>query len=119
MSSPIGHVLGIGHIVVGAGAIIAPFTAAQAFRIVPATSTAFITRAFGSRDLVTGLGIQLYDRTTPENRAAVLACGVFHAIDVVNALVSYAQGYLPFEALIVAGGIDTMLVGLCWWELNS
>ena len=119
MSSPIGHILGIGHIVVGAGAIVAPFTAAQAFRIVQAPSTVFISRAFGSRDLVTGLGIQLYDRTSPENQAAVLACGVFHALDVVNALVSYVQGYLPFEALMTAGGIDTLLVGLCWMELRS
>ena len=119
MSSPIGHVLGIGHIVVGAGAIIAPFTAAQAFRIVPATSTAFITRAFGTRDLILGCGIQLYERHTAENRAAVLACGAIHAIDVVNALVSYAQGYLPFEALVTAGGIDTLLVVLSWWELSS
>lgn len=119
MSSPIGHVLGIGHIVVGAGAIIAPFTAAQAFRIVPATSTVFITRAFGSRDFVAGLGIQLYDRNSPENQAAILACSVFHAIDVVNAIVSYAQGCLPFEALVVVGGIDSLLVGLCWFELRS
>jgi hypothetical protein len=66
---------------VGALAIIAPFTAAAAFRIVQAPSTAFITRAFGSRDLITGLGIQLYDRTTPENRAALLACGAFHSIE--------------------------------------
>lgn len=119
MSSPLGHILGIGHIVVGAGAIIAPFTMAEAFRIVPATSTAFITRAFGTRDLILGCGIQLYDRKSPENRLAVLACGVIHAIDVVNAVVSYAQGYLPFEALVTAGGIDSLLVGLSWLELRS
>lgn len=81
MSSPLGHVLGLGHVAVGAAAIIAPFTAAAAFRIVQVPSTAFITRAFGSRDLITGLGIQLYDRTTPENRAALLACGAFHSIE--------------------------------------
>ena len=119
MSSPVGHILGIGHIVVGAGAIVAPFTMAQAFRLVQAPSNVFISRAFGSRDLILGCGIQLYERHTPENRVAVLGCGVIHAIDVVNALVSYAQGYLPFEALITAGGIDATLVGLCWWELNS
>ena len=119
MSSPLGHVLGIGHMVVGAASIIAPFSMAQAFRIVQADSTVFISRAFGSRDLILGCGIQLYDRHTPENRIAVLACGVIHAIDVVNALVSYAQGYLPLEALLVAGGVDTVLVGLCWWELKS
>lgn len=119
MSSPIGHVLGIGHIVVGAGSILAPFTAAQAFRIVPAISTAFITRAFGSRDLILGCGIQFYDRCTPENRFAVLACGVIHTLDVLNAFASYAQGYLPFEALVTAGGIDAILVGLSWLELRS
>lgn len=88
MSSPLGHVLGLGHIFVGAGAIVAPFTVAAAFRIVQTPSTAFITRAFGSRDLITGLGIQLYDRATRENRAAVLACGVFHSIDVLSAIAS-------------------------------
>lgn len=119
MSSPIGHVLGIGHIIVGAGSILAPFTMAKAFRIVPAVSTAFITRAFGARDLILGLGIQLYDRHTPENRFAVLACGVIHIVDVFNALISYAQGYLPFKALVTAGGIDAILVGLSWLELQS
>ena len=119
MSSPIGHVLGLGHIIVGAGAIIAPFTAAAAFRIVQTPSTAFITKAFGSRDLVTGLGIQLYERGQVEHRAAVLACGTFHAIDVVNAIVSYMQGYISFETLVIAGGIDTLLVGLCWIEMRS
>ena len=60
-----------------------------------------------------------YNYTIERRRRAVLAYGVFHAIDLVNAVVSYAQGYFPFEALIVAGSIDTVLVGLCWWELNS
>lgn len=111
--------LGLGHIFVGAGAIIAPFTAAAAFRMQQTPSTAFITKAFGSRDLVTGLGIQLYNRTTPEYRTAVLACGTFHAIDVFNAIVSYFQGYISFETLLLAGGVDSMLVGLCWLELSS
>lgn len=119
MSSPVGHVLGFGHIIVGAGAILAPFTAAKAFQLIQAPSTVFVTRAFGSRDLVLGLGIQLYDRGTPENKIATLACGVIHTIDVLNALVSYAQSYLPIEALVVAGSIDATLVALCWWELNS
>lgn len=119
MPTPIGHVLGLGHIIVGGGAVIAPFTAAALFRIIQTPSTAFITKAFGSRDLVTGLGIQLYERGQPEHRAVVLACGAFHAIDVVNAIVSYAQGYLTFETLMIAGGIDSLLVGLCWLELNS
>ena len=119
MSSPIGHILGIGHIIVGAGAIIAPFTIAQAFRIVPAASTTLVTRAFGTRDLIMGCGIQLYDRGTPENRVAVLACAVIHAIDVFNALLSYGQGYLPFEALVTVGGVDALLCGLSWLELQS
>ena len=88
MSSPLGHVLGLGHIIVGTGAIIAPFTAAAAFRIVQAPSTVFITRAFGSRDLITGLGIQLFDRATEESRVAVGACAAFHAIDVISAIFS-------------------------------
>ena len=102
-----------------AGAIIAPFTVAKAFQIVQAPSTVFISRAFGARDLALGYGIQLYDRHTPENRLAVLACGCIHAIDVCSALISYAQGYLPFEALVVAGSVDTLLTVLSWWELNS
>ena len=119
MASPVGQILGLGHIVVGAGSIVAPFTMARAFRITQGSATAFITRAFGSRDLIMGCGIMLYTRESPENRTATLACGVIHAIDVVNAIVSYAQGYLRFEALLVAGGIDSMLVGLCWWDLSS
>lgn len=119
MSSTIGHVLGLGHLVVGAASIIAPFSMSRAFRLVQADSTVFISRAFGSRDFILGCGIQLYHRNTPENRIAVLACGAIHAIDIINAFVSYAQGYLPFEALVVAGGVDTLLVGLCWWDLRS
>ena len=92
---------------------------AQAFRIVPAASTAFITRAFGTRDLILGCGIQFHDRESPRNRFAVLACGLIHTIDVVNAIVSYAQGYLPFEALMTVVGIDATLVGLSWWELQN
>jgi hypothetical protein len=34
-------------------------------------------------------------------------------------VLGYAQGYLPFEALVVAGSIDGLLVVLCWLELNS
>lgn len=119
MSSPVGHVLGLGHIIVGAGAIITPFTAAAVFRIVQTPSTVFITKAFGSRDLVTGLGIQLYERGQVERRAAVLACATFHAIDVVNAIISYVQGYISSETLVIAAGIDTLLVGLCWLEMES
>lgn len=112
MSSIIGHVLGIGHIAVGAGAIIAPFTAAQAFRLIQTPETVFVTRAFGSRDFIIGCGIQLYEQRTPENQLALLACAAIHTIDVFNALVSYAQGYLPFEALLTVGSIDAILVGL-------
>ena len=119
MSSLLGHSLGIGHLIVGAGAIIAPFTTAKAFRIVQAPSTVLFTRAFGARDLALGLGIQLYDRQTPENRVAVLACGVIHAVDVFNALISYAQGYLTFESLVTVGGIDALLAGMSWLELQS
>lgn len=85
---------------------------AQAFRLVQAPENVLITRAFGARDLILGAGIQLYARSTPENRFAVLACAVIHSIDVFNGLISYAQGYLPFEALVTAGGIDALLVGL-------
>ena len=119
MSSPLGNILGIGHIVVGAGAIIAPFTAARAFQIVQTPSTVFVTRAFGSRDFALGAGIQLYGRGTPENRLAVLACGCIHGFDILQAIVSFAQGYLPFEALIVAGTVDTLLTAMCWLELST
>ena len=119
MPTPLGHILGLGHLAVGALAIVAPFTAARMFRIVPAASTAFVTRAFGTRDLILGLGIQLYERPSPEHQLAVSACGLIHAIDVVNAVVTYAQGNLPFEALVAAGSVDAVLVALSWWELSA
>ena len=116
MASLVGHILGFSHIIVGAGAIIAPFHTARLFQIVPAASTTFISRAFGSRDLVFGIGIQLYEPKSPERRTALLACGVAHALDVINGVVTYAQGYLPFETMLMAAVIDVTLVGVCWWE---
>ena len=119
MSSALGHLLGIGHILVGAAAIIAPFSTAQAIGVVQAPSTVFFSRAFGSRDLLLGCGIQFYKRNSPEYRFATLAVGAIHAIDILSGIVSYSEGYLPFDAAVMAGSVDAILVGLCWWELRK
>ena len=42
-----------------------------------------------------------------------------HSLTSLLSVLGYVQGYLPFEALVVASGIDSVLVVLCWIELKS
>ena len=111
--------LGIGHILAGISSIIAPSSLSGAFRFKPAASTDYMIRANGIRDAALGLGIQLYERGSPENRMAVLASAVVHAADIVNVVLGYVKGEVPYEGFVTGLVLDGVLTGLSWWALQG
>jgi hypothetical protein len=119
MSAALNSFLGLGHIALGAALLVAPFATTKMLNIDQTAQTAFITRACGNRDIILGAAIQFTQRQSAENKLAVLACAGIHAIDVVNGVASYVQGYLTPDALVGILVADGLSAALSWWEYSS
>ena len=120
MSPTPSYLLGTTFALVGIGSLIAPLTTARLFGMAAVPSTVFISRMLGCRDLVLGGGI-LMTATAPKQqlRAVLFAANIINAIDIVSALVSYAEGNLAVEAWAVLSGAAAMVLGLGMWGVNS
>jgi len=68
---------------------------------------------------VIGSAIQYYQRGSPENKLATLACVAVHGLEVANGLVSYAQGYVTSETLLGVVVADGVACALSWWAFVS
>ncbi|KAK1926850.1 hypothetical protein DB88DRAFT_483238 [Papiliotrema laurentii] len=103
--------LGLSHTLVGVGSLLAPLATASLFALPAHRPTAFITRLFGSRDLLLGLAVVTSEERSEKRRWALGVANVVNAIDVISALVGYAQGDVTDQgALLGAGGAALLLL---------
>lgn len=122
--------LSVLHITVGASALIAPSFTAAFFGLVPAPSSLFVTRLFGSRDLALGLAVWATrssgnrNRTAPASRTtqsydgrrggALWIANLVNAIDIVSCVWSYYEGSINTAGVLwgAPGAAFLLLLGL-------
>lgn len=103
MNSPsVQHLLGATRAAVGLSALVAPAWAARAAGMDPDRSTGFMTRLFGSRDLL--LGGWLFTAPPSEARTAAAIGVAIDAIDVVSSSVEWRSGRLSTWGTVFGGG---------------
>jgi hypothetical protein len=115
--------LSVLHITVGASALIAPSFTAAFFGLVPAPSSLFVTRLFGSRDLALGLAVWATNgsgtrdrRTTTktERRGALWIANLVNAIDIVSCVWSYYEGSINTAGVLWGAPGAAFLLLLGW-----
>lgn len=116
--------LSILHITVGASALIAPSFTAALFGLVPAPSSLFVTRLFGSRDLALGLAVwatsgtrdrtAAASRTKTERRGALWIANLVNAIDIVSCVWSYYEGSINTAGVLWGAPGAAFLLLLGW-----
>lgn len=104
--------LGLSHTLVGLGSLIVPLATASLFSLQAHRPTAFITRLFGSRDLVLGLAIINSEERSQRRSSALFAANVINAIDCVSGIIGYMQGDITDQAFILGSGGAALLVVL-------
>ncbi|KWU46230.1 hypothetical protein RHOSPDRAFT_32228 [Rhodotorula sp. JG-1b] len=121
--------LSVLHITVGASALLAPSFTAAFFGLVPAASSLFVTRLFGSRDLALGLAVWATSgaagtrdrdrpaagsRTKNERRGALWIANLVNAIDIVSCVWSYYEGSINTAGVLwgAPGAAFLLLLGV-------
>jgi hypothetical protein len=120
MSTVPGKVLAASHAVLGVSLLVAPMFSARLFDIEPVPSTAFVSRLVGSRDLALGVALWLaMNGSQDQRRLLLLAVNITNGIDIVSGLVTYLQGNLSENALVLGdvGAVGLLLLGM--WQLRS
>ena len=104
MPEGFGKTLAIGHALVGIAALLSPMRTADTFGVRPARSTVFITRLFGSRDLVLAWAITSTLAGSAEHKLALLAANAINLIDAISGVVTYLHKDLSDKGLILGTG---------------
>lgn len=96
--------------VVGVIALAAPVLAARAFGVDPYRSNHWITRLFGSRELV--LAASLLAAQKQQVYPVAVVGVVIDSLDVVSAVVERARGRISLWTLLFGGGGAAVFAGL-------
>ena len=94
--------LGAARIGVGALSLMSPAVAARAFGIDPGRSDAWVTRLFGSRELV--LAGSLLAAKGPQVRTVALLGAAIDGLDVISSAAEMSRGNLTRYTGISGGG---------------
>ncbi|KAK4896116.1 hypothetical protein LTR27_005973 [Elasticomyces elasticus] len=114
------YLLGLSHSLVGVGLLIAPLTMAQLFGMIAVPSTVFVSRMLGSRDVVLGVAIFMAITTHKQHlHATLFLTNVINAIDIVSAVISYAEGNLAIQAFSLLASAAALVLGEGLWALSS
>lgn len=104
------RLLGGARLAVGLAGWLAPRTTARGFGLAHAERGLYVTRLFGSRDLVLGAG--LLSATGSREQTAVEAGIVIDTLDVVSGLDELRRGRIGPWALVSAVGGAVLFAGL-------
>ena len=105
--SALAFLLGTTHAVVGSAALVAPYWTTGLFGITPASSTNFVGRLFGCRELLLGASLVYtvhQGRTRGEQALLLTLINLMNATDVVSGLIEHYQGTLSRTGVILGSG---------------
>jgi hypothetical protein len=95
-------VLGTSRLAVGVATLLAPSAAMRAFGVDPARSDPWVTRLFGSRELVLA-GLLLGARGTDVRPVALVGAAI-DGIDVLSSAAEAGRGTMSTRAVVTGGG---------------
>ncbi|GAA5969954.1 hypothetical protein JCM3765_002321 [Sporobolomyces pararoseus] len=116
--------LGLSHFAVGASSLISPRFTSSLFLLAYDPTASFITRLFGSRDLILGYSIVASTSSSTTSglerkRWAIGLANVINGIDVVSALVEWFKSDCTDQGALLGGVGAAALLGLGWWSLKN
>lgn len=117
-----GTALGLSHLAVGASSLISPAFTNSIFLLSYHPSASFITRLFGSRDLILGYSIFSSPPTSLQEsrrRWAIQLANLINGLDVLSALVEWIKSDCTDQGALLGGLGAAGLVGLGWLSLNG
>ncbi|GAA6064271.1 hypothetical protein JCM10212_001655 [Sporobolomyces blumeae] len=107
-----GTLLGLSHLAVGASALVSPRFTSSAFLLAYDPSASFVTRLFGSRDLVLGYAIATSAVRSTKRELLVGMANVVNAIDTVSAIVEWFKSDCTDQGALLGGLGAALLLGL-------
>jgi hypothetical protein len=110
MSSVPGTILGVSRLCVGALSLAAPGTSARVFGVDRTRSNDWITRLFGSRELI--LAGALLAAKEPDVRTIALVGAAIDGLDVLSSAVELGRGRLSTWSSVIGGGGAVLFVAL-------
>ncbi len=94
--------LGVMRLLIGVVSLVTPTASARAFGVTRAPAAAWITRLFGSRELVLAAAL-LAAPAEQTSRVAALGAGI-DALDVASSAVEFAGGRISGYTFVSGGG---------------
>jgi hypothetical protein len=95
-------ILGVSRLSVGAVSLLAPIAAARVFGVAHDPSAAWITRLFGSRELVLAAAL-LAERDGPVQPVAAVGAAI-DTLDAASSMIEFARGRISAYTFISGGG---------------
>ncbi|GAA5846034.1 hypothetical protein JCM5353_004335 [Sporobolomyces roseus] len=121
-----GTALGLSHLAVGASSLLSPSFTSSLFLLSYHPTSSFITRLFGSRDLILGYSIFSSPPTTSQTLSgdsrrkwAIQLANLINGLDVLSAVVEYIKSDCTDQGALIGGLGAAVLVGLGWMSLNG
>jgi hypothetical protein len=102
-------ILGASRLLVGAVSLIAPYTAGRIFGIAREPAAAWVTRLFGSRELVLAAAL-LAAPADQVSSVAALGAGI-DALDAVSSVAERSRGTIS-DYTLVSGGFGAVVFAL-------
>jgi hypothetical protein len=110
MSNVPGTILGVSRLCVGALSLAVPGTSARVFGIEANRTNSWVTRLFGSRELI--LAGALLAAKEPDVRTIALVGAAVDGLDVLSSAVELGRGRLSTWSSIIGGGGAVLFVAL-------
>ncbi len=117
MPNNLSKALLLAHGTVGLAALLAPGRALSLGGLNPGRQSHFMTRLFGSRDLL--LAYALAITSGSEQRLVLAAANAINAIDVVSGVVEYLNKNLSDRGFIIGSGGASLLLAFGWGALHN